>query len=607
MSFYYNPLDKACKSTTGAVRRTGEITFHICHDESGESFSADSCTFVLNRDAESPSYYPMKKTQRGWSLTVRFNRTGLYFYHFLIDGRRFACGDFRRGTFDERLQSWQITVYDERFETPEWFKGGIMYQIFPDRFYKSGDLPIGNDKVMRKDWGGLPSFRANQHGKVMNNDFFGGNLKGVEAKLDYLKELNVSVIYFNPIFEAFSNHRYDTGDYLKIDGLLGSVEDFDELVSEAKKRGIRIILDGVFNHTGDDSRYFNRYGRYKDEIGAYQSPDSPYSDWFHFRHFPSDYDSWWGIETLPAVNERSPSYQNFIFGERGVLKTWLRHGIGGYRLDVADELPDFFLQKLRDSVKEENPDAVIIGEVWEDASNKIAYDTRRQYLQGYELDSVMNYPLKDAIIGFLLSGNTTQLRETIAMLIDHYPKQTLDCLMNILGTHDTPRILTVLGGKICYNKEQMAVTSLTEEEKAKAKEKLKMAVTLQFTLPGIPCIYYGDENGMEGYSDPFCRRCFDWERLDEDLEAFYRKIGGVRERNVSVLKDGNYREIFADRSCLIYERRKNDDSVCVYVNNSANEYNLSCDGVYIEALSGNRFADRLKIPAFAYGILTRVE
>ncbi|MGN0822180.1 MAG: glycoside hydrolase family 13 protein [Candidatus Gallimonas sp.] len=549
----------------------------------------------------------MKKTQRGWSLTVRFNRTGLYFYHFLIDGRRFACGDFRRGTFDERLQSWQITVYDERFETPEWFKGGIMYQIFPDRFYKSGDLPIGNEKVMRKDWGGLPSFRANQHGKVMNNDFFGGNLKGVEAKLDYLKELNVSVIYFNPIFEAFSNHRYDTGDYLKIDGLLGSVEDFDELVSEAKKRGIRIILDGVFNHTGDDSRYFNRYGRYKDEIGAYQSPDSPYSDWFHFRHFPSDYDSWWGIETLPAVNERSPSYQNFIFGERGVLKTWLRHGIGGYRLDVADELPDFFLQKLRDSVKEENPDAVIIGEVWEDASNKIAYDTRRQYLQGYELDSVMNYPLKDAIIGFLLSGNTTQLRETIAMLIDHYPKQTLDCLMNILGTHDTPRILTVLGGKICYNKEQMAVTSLTEEEKAKAKEKLKMAVTLQFTLPGIPCIYYGDENGMEGYSDPFCRRCFDWERLDEDLEAFYRKIGSVRERNVSVLKDGNYREIFADRSCLIYERRKNDDSVCVYVNNSSNEYNLSCDGVYIEALSGNRFADRLKIPAFGYGILMRVE
>ena len=239
-----------------------------------------------------------------------------------------------------------------------------------------------------------------------------------------------------------------------------------------------------------------------------------------------------GIDILPEVNEYSEDYQRFIFDKGGVLKKWLGFGIGGYRLDVADELPDFFLKKLRKSVKEEDPNAIIIGEVWEDASNKIAYSTRREYLQGYELDSVMNYPLKDAIIQYMQRGNALELLNVIRVLINHYPKETLDSLMNILGTHDTARILTVLGEKYCKNKDEMAQESayLDEKSKKSAIKKLKMAVILQYMLPGVPCIYYGDENAMEGHIDPFCRRCFDWEHLNNDLIEFYQTLGKLREK-----------------------------------------------------------------------------
>ena len=610
MKVYFNPLDKACKSQIGAIARKSEVTFNIFCDISGEAgdFSADSCQFVLCPDGSAPVCYPMHKTKFGWSVNLKFNQIGLYFYHFRFDQIALGRGRLREGVLTNSPENFQITVFDERFTTPQWMKGGVMYQIFPDRFNKSGDYPIADGKVFRQDWGGIPRYQPNEYGKVLNNDFFGGNLNGIREKLDYLKSLNVTVIYLNPIFEAYSNHRYDTGDYMKIDSLLGTKEDFDRLVQDAAERGIRIILDGVFNHTGDNSRYFNKYGTYKDVLGAHQSQESPYYDWYHFYNFPDSYESWWGIDTLPSVNEASPSYQEFIFGENGVLKHWLRHGIGGYRLDVADELPDFFLQKLRTAVKEENPDALIIGEVWEDASNKIAYSQRRKYLQGYELDSVMNYPLKDAIISYVTSANTTQLRETIFALIDHYPKQVLDSLMNILGTHDTPRILTVMGRKICSNKDEMAVTRLSTEEKRAALEKVKMAALLQFTLPGVPCIYYGDETGMEGYIDPFCRRCFDWKNVDENLGTHYRKLGEIREKIFpDTFREGEYREVFADQFCIVYERKSKGRSVYVYVNNSTNEYTIHFKGKFKEYLSGTVYENRLQFNGYSYGILARIK
>ena len=608
MQFYYNPLDRACKSYTGAFPTDTAVTFRIYWKGDGAMPDHLDARLVLSRDGEERKPISMDRQSYGYSVTLRFHQTGLYFYYFRIGDDYFGCGALRRGSFMplKNLVSWQITVYDKQYRTPDWMKGGVMYQIFPDRFYKAGDLPIAQGKILRGDWGGLPNYRPNEFGKVLNNDFFGGNLAGITEKLDYLHDLGVTVIYLNPIFEAYSNHRYDTGDYLKIDPLLGETKDLDNLVSEAKARGIHIVLDGVFNHTGSDSRYFNRYNHY-DSVGAYQSPYSPYFDWYTFHSYPDSYDSWWGIETLPAVNETSPSYQEFIFGENGVLKTWLKHGIGGYRLDVADELPDFFLEKLRKAVKDCNSEAVIIGEVWEDASNKIAYSKRRKYLQGHELDSVMNYPLKDAIISYVLSGNTKQLRETIDLLIDHYPKQTLDVLMNILGTHDTSRILTVLSGKTCSNKDEMAVTFLTEREKASAKMKLMMAAVLQFTLPGIPCIFYGDENGMEGFIDPFCRRCYDWTKSDNELIAFYKQLGKIRQNN-KVFRDGEYKEIFGDNSCLVYSRQNGtDDSIYVYVNNSSDVYTMKFDGTYVDLLSEKKASNSLTCGARSFGILKKVQ
>ena len=606
MTIYFDPLDRLCKSRTGAISRSTEITFQVFRDECGEgNFSADCCTFVFCRDGEMPTEFPMQRTENGWKISLRIHREGLYFYHFRLDYKYLSRGRLGIGEINDFPASFQLTVYAEEFQTPDWMKGGIMYQIFPDRFCKQGDIPAGEGKELRSDWGGTPHYRPNECGKVLNNDFFGGNLNGIRSKLGYLKRLNVSVLYLNPIFEAFSNHRYDTGDYRKVDPLLGTEADLDLLISEAKACGIRIILDGVFNHTGDDSRYFNKYGRY-DSVGAYQSQQSPYADWYHFHPFPDVYDSWWGITTLPAVNEASPSYQEFLFGEDGVIRHWLSRGIAGYRLDVADELPDFFLEKLRTAVKTENADALVLGEVWEDASNKIAYNTRRKYFLGRELDSVMNYPLKDAIISAVSSEKVRPLRETMATLVDHYPKQVLDCLMNILGTHDTARILTVFGGKICMGKDEMAVTYLTEEERARAESKVRTAALLLYTMPGVPCIYYGDENGAEGYGDPFCRRCFDWQHTDHALLDHYELLGRLRSGVLSdLLKDGDYREIFGDHSCLVYERRKGKDAVYVFVNFSTLEYRIPLREPYRELLSDTLHDGVFHIPRQSCGILLK--
>lgn len=587
MEIYYNPLDPACKSVLGGVRQNESFTIRIFGK------SDEPCIFVLQRDGCEAQSLHMQNISGGWELQLSFSEPGLYFYWFRLGGRRAALGEDRNAGFSDSASAYQILVYRECFATPAWFKGGIMYQIFPDRFFKSGEILVEKGKWLHRDWHETPEFRPNEKGKILNNDFFGGNFRGILKKLDYLQSLHVTVIYLNPIFRAFSNHRYDTGDYMQLDPMLGSEEDFSALVSECGKRGIRLILDGVFNHTGDDSRYFNKYGTY-DEIGAYQSKDSKYYSWYNFRHFPDKYDSWWGIDVLPAVNENFPSYIDFITGENGVLRRWMKYPLGGFRLDVADELPDEFIAKIRSAVKSANGDAVVIGEVWEDASNKIAYSTRRKYFQGEELDSVMNYPLKDAIINFVVSGNTSLLRRTVGMLLDHYPKCVLDSLMNILGTHDTVRVLTALGGVCAYNKEEMAVLKLSAEQRAVATERLKIAAILLYTFFGVPCIYYGDEIGMEGYSDPFCRKPFAWDLIDEDILSHYRWLGELRSR-YTVFRDGDYRELYHDDNCIVFERRKGKEAAITVANLGNNKYTLRFNGVLYNQLSGERCVDRVDI------------
>ncbi len=497
---------------------------------------------------------------------------GLYFYLFVmhtVDGERLLLhqgGGY--GDFDPKNgEPWQLTVYDEGFKTPDHTKGGIIYQIFPDRFYRGKNaLPYPEDRFIREDWGGIPEHTQTTSARSLGNDFFLGNLNGIAEKLDYLKSLGVTMIYLNPIFEAHSNHRYNTADYFKIDPMLGSEKDFVSLCKKAKKKGIDIILDGVFSHTGNDSLYFNSKGRYGDG-GAYNDPNSPYSSWYQFRKFNNDYASWWGIKTLPEVNENDPAFTEFITGENGVIRYWMQRGAAGFRLDVADELPDAFLDKIRQAVKSENPEGYLLGEVWEDASNKISYSVRRRFLRGRQLDSVMNYPFANAIIDFVTGGTGYDFAERIMTVLENYPLPALHNLMNHIGTHDTERILTRLAGEPSYGRgrDWQATQHLSSEQYAEGKRLLKMAALLQYTLVGLPSLYYGDEVGMTGYGDPFCRGCYPWGKEDEELLSYYRKLGKAR-RSCPAFEDGSLEFLAIGLGYVIFKRTKGKDSAIIGIN-----------------------------------------
>ena len=499
-----------------------------------------------------------------WECDFTPDQSGLYFYRFEIDTWRGTLGITSRFGGESGIdefgapegECWQLTVFESQYQIPDWLSGGIMYQIFPDRFYRSGTTKynVPQDRYLHQRWGSQPEWRPNHQGEITNSDYFGGDLEGIIQKLDYLQSLGITCIYLNPIFEAHSNHRYDTADYTKVDPLLGTKEDFKRLCKEANKRGMHIMLDGVFNHTGSDSIYFNRKGRYQ-TLGAYQSQESPYYDWYQFYQWPEQYACWWNFETLPNVNETNETYNAYINGTDGVIQTWLKAGADGWRLDVADELPDLFLDDITKAAKQVKPTSMILGEVWEDASNKMAYGQRRRYLLGKQLDSVMNYPFREAIIGFLTGKNPAEMMELIMTVLEHYPPSAIHLLMNHIGTHDTERILTVLGGEPLNgrDREWQSKTKLSQEQRSKGLALLKLASLMQYTLPGIPCVYYGDEAGMEGYRDPFNRVCFPWGHEDAELVNWYRSLGKIRH-SCEVLKQGTLEPYYADDDCFVYVR-----------------------------------------------------
>ncbi len=497
-----------------------------------------------------------------WDIRYTPGEAALLFYGFRLDlalGRGWLI---RRpdGTaaysYETQEPMWQLTVYAADYTTPDWLSGGIMYQIFPDRFFCSGTAKDGvpDGRVLHERWDEEPVWRPDEQGRVLNNDFFGGDLDGIREKLDYLAGLGVTCLYLNPIFEAGSNHRYDTADYTKIDPLLGDEAAFRRLTDEAKKRKIRILLDGVFSHTGADSVYFDRERRYPG-LGAYESPGSPYYGWYHFRRWPNDYRSWWGFDTLPEVDELSPGFLAYICGEDGVLAKWQRAGAAGWRLDVADELPDAFLEALRSRVKATDPDAVVLGEVWEDATNKESYGHRRRYLLGRQLDSVMNYPFRQAILLFLLEGGRGRFFEQVMNVVENYPPQALRLLMDHIGTHDTARAITVLGGEPERGRGRswQAEQHLSAEQRALGTARLRLATLLQFALPGVPCIYYGDEAGMEGYGDPFDRGPYPWGHEDAELIAWYRALGAARH-GCPALTDGKIRPLMSGEDVAAFVR-----------------------------------------------------
>lgn len=558
----YDSWDRTYKSVFGALRQNEPCTFTICLPESANLDTAPM--LVLYRPGMKERFIPMNRTFRHegeifYSATCSARYPGVHYYYFsyISGGQWFYIkkAAAHEGVIGEG-DLFQLTVYDESFTTPDFLKGGVMYQIFPDRFCRSGqpheNIPDG--RVLREDWGGTPFYRPDQNGHVWNNDYFGGDLEGIIQKLDYLESLGVTCIYLNPIFESHENHRYNTANYRRVDPLLGTNQDFARLCTEAARHGISVILDGVFSHTGADSIYFNKFRRY-DTVGAYNSPESPYYKWYSFHQYPDVYEAWWGIDTLPNVNENEPEYTDYICGRGGVLEYWMNLGAAGFRLDVADELPDAFLDHLHDCVKAADGDHVVIGEVWEDASTKEAYGIRRRYLLGSQLDSVMNYPFRSAIMQYIGGCSPYDFRNSIMTILENYPKCSADVLMNFVSTHDIERAITVFGGEPVNgrNKDWQAERRLSPQQYEIGKKKLKAAMVLQFFLPGIPSIYYGDEAGLDGYGDPFNRRCFPWGHEDQDLIEFTRELSRIRHSS-KVFVDGALKFLTLDDDYIVFTR-----------------------------------------------------
>ena len=574
-----------------------------------------SIQLVLKEDLTQTTsiYHPSRSTIEADATLFSFEisplHSGLYFYYFEV---RSEIGTYFLSNHEfhavpvlnyHEINSWQLTVYEEQFTTPEWFKGGIMYQIFPDRFkrsekYKAKKTANEEIRYRHDEWDELPQSSIT-HENYKAQDFYLGNLKGIEEELEHFKVLNVNCIYLNPIMESPDNHRYSTADYFNVDPYLGTNEDFKKLCAKFRKNGIEIILDGVFSHTGDDSIYFNKQGHY-DSVGAYNSTESPYYPWFSFMEFPDTYHSWWGFTNLPTVNKLEPSYMKFINDPKtGVLPFWQHLGIGGWRLDVADEFPDEFLDALRVTVKQTDPNALIIGEVWEDATTKFAYDHRRRYFLGKQLDSVMNYPWKDAIIQFVHTKNAHALRYAIEEIIDHYPKPALDVLMNLLDSHDTERIITKIGfgDTEAVPLHDRPTLELTGTELEDAIQKLKIASFIQFTLPGVPSIYYGDEIGMQGFRDPYNRKTFSKKKINEEIFEHYKALTAFRTENKEDFK-GDFHVIYENNACLVYQR---GSLLCAVNMNEHTEYIEGLHGKQIFASHQIRnHPNGLLVPAFGF-------
>ncbi len=483
---------------------------------------------------------------------------------------------------------FQLTISDFKYPKPEKLLGGIIYHIFVDRFNRGGDVPISTGaELIEGEWESIPEFPEYSGAPLKNNTFYGGTLYGVADKLDYISSLGVTAIYLSPIFHAASNHKYDTADYMTVDEMFGGEKALAELISKADEKGISIILDGVFNHTGDDSIYFNKYSRFN-TVGAYNSKESPYYAWYNFKNYPDEYTSWWGISIMPRINPDIPECGDYIAGENGVIEKYRKMGVYGFRLDVADELSDKFISRIKNRLSFDGEN-ILYGEVWEDASCKIAYDVRKKYYQGSELDGVMNYPLRDGIIEYLTTGCTDKLRYALTDVIYNAPPRIRNVQMNLIGSHDTYRALTALSGIAADGKTntELSAFKLAEKDYILARARLMSAYTVLATLPGVPAIFYGDEAGMEGYGDPFCRMPYPWGKEDGEIISHYRKIGKIR-REFTVYKEGEYKLLHLTPEMLIFARYGEDETYITAINNSNKKTALAFDNMSVNLLTDKK-------------------
>ncbi|MGC6767506.1 glycoside hydrolase family 13 protein [Enterococcus sp. LJL51] len=568
-AIYFNSWLDEYKQPFGAIEKFKNARFSLSVKEE----QVEQVSLIMRKEAGERGLERLPMTASEHDLyTCGYDfaqGAGLYFYYFEIVNKSATseyettyCGSNQGqggpcvlSTDLEQVHPYQITCYDKADAAPDWYREGIVYQIFPDRFFNGNEhQEICNPKKNTFIYGTYedePIYLKDEQGDIIRWDFYGGNLPGMIKKIPYIKTLGVTVIYLNPIFEAASNHRYDTGDYLAIDGILGDEEQFKQLVSALHENGIRLILDGVFSHVGKNSRYFNFDGRYGKEAGAYQTQNSPYFPWFKFTEYPEDYKSWWGIKDLPEVDKANEDFQKFIYaGDSSVLDKWTGLGVDGWRLDVADELPDFFIEGFRKKL-DQYPERVLIGEVWEDASKKQSYGERRQYIFGEKLHGVMNYPFRELILSVVRREQVPQATaEQLTVLQENYPMDIFYNNLNNIGTHDTERILTLLDNDL---------------------SRLNLAVGMMFMLPGVPTIYYGDEAGLTGGKDPENRKFFPWKDKNQTIFNLYQKWIDRRKKN-PVLVQGAFYPFYTENILGIL--RCNEQQAALYLINLSEEETL---------------------------------
>ncbi|MBS4196254.1 alpha-amylase family glycosyl hydrolase [Lederbergia citri] len=652
---FHNTWDLAYRSPFGAVKagesvklrlqaKKGDLTearVEVKNYQTGNTISANmEYAGWLELDGSQVEF---------WEATIKPEDKGVYGYKFIArdgDAQKEYGEDAYEGgkgvASDGNAAFFQLTVYDSAYKTPDWMKEAVVYQIFPDRFYngnKKNDTAKmnarGEEPIEHRDWNQLPDNprEADSDGYdgdgIWSNDFFGGDIAGIQMKLDYIQSLGVNTLYLNPIAHAASNHKYDATDFKAIDPMFGTPEEFKAFTKELKKRKMNLILDGVFNHVGDDSIYFDRYGKYE-TVGAYEywsavydlvnkgvdeeaakkqvaakfvsegQVFSPYGfhNWFNIENRKVDgvyqYQAWWGFDSLPEIKSvpgdavdylselNNKEFANYIMYEKdSVAKTWLDRGASGWRLDVANEVDTEFWREFRKELKTGKKDEpLILGEIWDDAS---------QYFLGDLYDSVMNYRFRDALINYLKNGNAEGAENQLNAVYEDYPKEAFYALMNLMGSHDTPRAAFILGN---------GTDSFERAEQDKnyqhqlGIERLKLAAILQMGYAGAPTIYYGDEAGVTGSKDPDDRRTYPWGNENLELIKHYKTIGDVRTTYHDLFSYGDLNHLYAKGDVLAFSR-SDKKNVAVILTNRGNEdkrVELDVDDIVI---NGIKFTDQL--------------
>lgn len=700
----YDSRNLACKSVYGAVATGESVKFTIT---TGTDVTAaklvmkgvDTRNIDMTKDGEAVN------GKQQWSVTTKFDTIGENHYYFaLLSGTYMTIyadddGNYGKGMVTDltNVKPYDLVVYKAGFETPDWMKNAVIYQIFPDRFYNgdtSNDFAQTSsrgevDYEYISDWDTLPENPEQETEEKMDaykatgayvgdgnwsNEIYGGDLKGITERIDYLKALGVNVIYLNPVFASISSHRYDTSDYNKIDPILGDLGDFEELTRVAEENGMHVVLDGVFNHVSDDSKYFDRYYKYleagTDKVGAYPYwayvydtmaeqnvsedtakdiakkyfadnygiTDFSYTEWFNVTQetLKDDnendvtdniglragktvygYEGWWGYDSMPVIKATNGSeYQTGNWAEEiignddgtSVGQYWISEGSDGWRLDVANEVSDETWQNFRNSVKAlNNGDAVIIGEIWTDATD---------YLLGDMYDSVMNYVFRNAVLGYAKGGSASDATAALERIRERYPEEAFYAMMNLVGSHDTTRLLSYLDG-VDDDRNQKEIDKAFPTYKNTsdtAKQRQYLVAFLQFTYAGAPTIYYGDEIGMTGADDPDDRRAFTWGKGSKDLVTWYAKLADIRSQ-YSALRTGSVEPIDVNDDAIMgYVRSDDNDIITVLGNNADSDKEItvsigtSAPSKITDIVSGTSYdvkdgKVKVKIPAYRGVIL----